>query len=568
MSDDTPTFDSVDKTRAGVSADKSATVGFVSDASVLTDPALLLKARKQVAATAARQASTSLVEYRSAGQCLVIAKDASASAVEEALRCVESLSDNKCFVLCPLPHGNQDEASVRRELTESGVAVYYRQLLDVSGHLGQYEVTVSARSSAMKSEQLGVVALTESGGFDVILDLASAPSIDAQLAPFGYFHASDEAALHLALEQIPGLIGEFQKPKYFDYNKDICAHSRSQLDGCQNCLDVCATGAITSAGEGIEVDPFLCQGCGHCSTVCPSGAMVYAYPNPASAIESSRELIQQNGDGYSGLLLYPAANLEENEANLIDSQLKDVLPAEVLAIAVEEAGAFGIDYWATMLAAGIHRIVVLLETPRLDLQGSPESAGPGNADGAVIPNAGDAALIRQAELLNRIVAEIGWPGPVIEVVHAISDRSELASQAALWEDMIAGATTHPVSALSPASFVTHNQKRVTFRAAIDHLLSAVQTTIPERMELPPESGSPFGRVAVAQSDCTLCMACVSTCPAGALLDGQSVPQLRFIEANCLQCGLCVNACPEQALSLEPGFEFDTMRARQADVQLY
>jgi len=76
MSDDTPTLDRQDKKKPVSSpADNASAVGFVGDASVLTDPAMLLKARKQVAATAARQASTSLVEYQSAGQCLVIAKD-------------------------------------------------------------------------------------------------------------------------------------------------------------------------------------------------------------------------------------------------------------------------------------------------------------------------------------------------------------------------------------------------------------------------------------------------------------------------------------------------------------
>ena len=297
--------------------------------------------------------------------------------------------------------------------------------------------------------------------------------------------------------------------------------------------------------------------------------MVYAYPNPAAAIESSRDLIHQSAADVCGLLLYPAADDETDEADALATQLQRVLPAEVLAIAVEESGAFGIDYWASMLAAGIHKIVVLLETPQFDRKASVDalSAAGQSVDGksAVEPSVADAALIRQATLINRIVAEIGLPGPVVEIVRSIADESELGAQAVLWKDTLGNAATHPLGTMSPASFVTHNQKRVTFRTAIDHLLSATNVTTPERLELPLDSGSPFGQVMVEQSACTLCMACVSTCPAGALLDGQSLPQLRFIESNCLQCGLCVNACPEQALSLQPGFEFDTMRARQTEV---
>jgi ferredoxin len=47
------------------------------------------------------------------------------------------------------------------------------------------------------------------------------------------------------------------------------------------------------------------------------------------------------------------------------------------------------------------------------------------------------------------------------------------------------------------------------------------------------------------------MACVGSCPEGALLDSKESPALRFIERNCVQCGLCVRTCPEKAIDLLP-----------------
>jgi ferredoxin len=61
---------------------------------------------------------------------------------------------------------------------------------------------------------------------------------------------------------------------------------------------------------------------------------------------------------------------------------------------------------------------------------------------------------------------------------------------------------------------------------------------------------------VNEKACTLCFACVTVCPGKALLDGQDVPQLRFLEANCLQCGLCTRACPEDAVWITPRLLFD------------
>ena len=63
-------------------------------------------------------------------------------------------------------------------------------------------------------------------------------------------------------------------------------------------------------------------------------------------------------------------------------------------------------------------------------------------------------------------------------------------------------------------------------------------------------GAPYGAVLVSDA-CTLCLACASLCPSGALGDNPDRPELRFQEDACLQCGLCANVCPEDAITLEP-----------------
>ena len=68
----------------------------------------------------------------------------------------------------------------------------------------------------------------------------------------------------------------------------------------------------------------------------------------------------------------------------------------------------------------------------------------------------------------------------------------------------------------------------------------------------PAAGSPLGTVSINTDACTLCLACVGACPAGALQDNADErPELRFIEKNCVQCGLCAQTCPEGAIKLEP-----------------
>jgi ferredoxin len=71
--------------------------------------------------------------------------------------------------------------------------------------------------------------------------------------------------------------------------------------------------------------------------------------------------------------------------------------------------------------------------------------------------------------------------------------------------------------------------------------------------LPP--GAPFGTITVDTDACTLCLACVSACPADALGDNPDRPMLRFTESLCVQCGLCAATCPEDAITLTPQIDF-------------
>ena len=74
--------------------------------------------------------------------------------------------------------------------------------------------------------------------------------------------------------------------------------------------------------------------------------------------------------------------------------------------------------------------------------------------------------------------------------------------------------------------------------------------VPQR-EIALPVGAPFGAIAVDRDACTMCLACVGSCPEGAILDKQEAPELSFIESKCVQCGLCAATCPEDAITLTP-----------------
>jgi ferredoxin len=101
----------------------------------------------------------------------------------------------------------------------------------------------------------------------------------------------------------------------------------------------------------------------------------------------------------------------------------------------------------------------------------------------------------------------------------------------------------------PASFAAQADKRATLDLAIDHLVAQAPQRVDE-IAL-PATGSPLGSLRVDAERCTLCLSCVSACPAAALADNPDKPQLRFTESKCVQCGLCAKTCPEDAITLQP-----------------
>ncbi len=129
------------------------------------------------------------------------------------------------------------------------------------------------------------VAQAETEAFDMVLDLRAKPLITLHAPPQGYF--SLDASQGLAspgllpiVVKLRDMVGEFEKPKFFNYKQKICAHSRNETVGCNACIDVCSAGAVKSekSRQQIVVNPNLCVGCGACTTVCPTETRLPPYP--------------------------------------------------------------------------------------------------------------------------------------------------------------------------------------------------------------------------------------------------------------------------------------------------
>ncbi len=373
----------------------------------------------------------------------------------------------------------------------------------MSGHLGAFELRWKTSAGERQAS------------FDVVLDLSPEAFFKRVELPPGYAAPGrDPLDQALAVIDLLAFEGEFEKPRYVSVNERLCAHSRSQKTGCSQCIDVCSTAAIVSAGDKIALDPYLCQGCGTCTTVCPSGALSFQYPRVADvglALKAQLKAYREAGGVAPCVLFYSAESGREVLQGM--QRAGRVLPAQVIPVEIWSADSVGLDLLLGTLALGAAQVAVL---------------GAGSHDLA--------PLEKQLKFAQAILSGLGYAGEYLRV---------LDSEQSGWLQGFTGWAAP--AAIAPADFRLLVDKRTTLEFVIDHLLKHAPQTL-EAVALP--AGAPFGSVTVSAA-CTLCMSCTSACPASALKAAADAPRLSFIERNCLQCGLCVNTCPENAMTLTP-----------------
>ena len=445
---------------------------------------------------------TSMVSYLSHGRVLVIGDE------EAALDAARHL-DNELVPTLVVPSADAPSSG-----TLDGLTVVRGPDPQLEGSLGNFTIRF-----ADADEESAAPKLVTQARFDLVLDVGKKPLLAREVLPPGYYATRREAqALEAALAELPDMRGEFEKPKYFNYDPNICAHGRRGVKGCTRCLDVCPASAITSIGERISVDPNLCQGFGSCATVCPTGAITYAFPSNGDLLGYLRQTLvrYRDGDGSDPVLMF------YDSASPGVASLAESLPENVLPLQLEEIGSLGMDAWLCCLAWGVRRILVL--------------AGPDT------PQSVRDVVAQEAALAGTLLDAMGYADAAVR----LCDSSDVDSVAAQQDDWL--------QLERPAKFAPPPEKRVLFRLAMEHLL---ENAPQRRKSVALRAGAPFGQVKVDGAACTLCMSCVAVCPTSALREGQGLPQLKFVEDACVQCGMCVKACPEDAVTRETRYLFDT-----------
>jgi ferredoxin len=463
------------------------------------------------------------VSYQSDGHVLILGNEHHARLAARALEGQGPTSVTLVFTEAVAEDEtpqDDDLLSATAHLTHHVLLRDQLRQLRIEGHLGQFSVTLMKDGTALDLAR----ALAGLAHFDAILDLGRSPLLTLELPPPGYV-AMPWTAVDRddQLEAFAGLVGEFDKPRYFQINKELCAHSASGKVGCTRCLDVCPAGAITShqgrIESWVEIDPFRCHGVGSCSSACPTGAIQFRMPETHRQQETLLAWLEayRKAAGTAPVVRFGEAEDLSGEGDT---------PGHVLDVPLQELGAAGHDQWLTALAGGAAQVRVQCHP------GMPER----------LTDFIDDQLTQAWGLLRAL----GHCPSRIQRLDAgdTGARDALPSEAPLTDEALTFGSTN---------------KRERLNIVLDRLSRLGE---PDGQRHGLGGNAAYGNIDVDQNACTLCLACVTNCPTPALAAGEDSPLLSFREADCVQCGLCAQSCPEDANRLMPGFLADAARSER------
>jgi ferredoxin len=477
-----------------------------------------------IAAATVPMPATPLVPLKSEGVTLVLGRDA--VALDAAERLAGTLD------VTVLLTGGQDVQPLRA----ADFPVARGRARGAAGWLGNFDITVDGyampRPSSRAAYAWGPAKDGATSRCDVILDLTGgAPLFPTHEVRQGYLRAdpADAAAVERAISAARDLVGEFDKPRFVNFEASLCAHSRNKRTGCTRCLDLCPTGAITPARDPatgraldhVAISAEICAGCGACAAVCPTGAASYALPTADALLRRLRTLLltYREAGGETPLLLIHDTHGEA----LIDALARhgDGLPARVLPLRVNEVSQLDLGTLLSAFAWGSAQVRLLMKARR---------------------SHGTEGVFRNLDYVQHVLAGLGIPDHGSPRIAALETDDPFALGEAL------RAIPRRGLPFPPSTHLAMGASREILRQAARALADGAGR---REGSIPMPALAPFGEARVEISGCTLCVACTSVCPTGALSANPEKPQLRFLEDACVQCGLCATTCPEKVITLVP-----------------
>ena len=305
-----------------------------------------------------------------------------------------------------------------------------------------------------------------------------------------------QSSLEDVLETVRENIDDYTYEKIISFDENICQYHERRDEICGRCVDECPSVAIVkdNSVRHLEFSQVDCIDCGGCVSVCPSGALDYLPLNRDSVDEMSKLL-----NGHIPLIIPERMDVEDLEISLKENVLPFAIYAEsflheaTLLTLLQESGS-QIVFYSDLISKGTTNAI---------------------------------------DILNQIY-RLKYNVDAIFVATNKKELEEALEKADFVEN-------------SKYTFNNHDvRKREIFSIRLKYIVGE-----DDLGEVKCGDYVHYGLVKVNESNCTLCLSCVSACNVGAIIADNETNSLLINPSICTTCGYCETTCPESdCISIE------------------
>ena len=355
----------------------------------------------------------------------------------------------------------------------------------------------------------------------------------------GYDGDADGEGVHVDTSGIVDAVLRLARERNRDpvtVDPSTCAVGRKGTAGCRACESVCPHDAVSIdvSGDGrVAIDDRACTDCGVCLGACPTESITSPRAASLEALTEATVASLEVGGDVDGGFSIPFVGRDDADASPVVAFTHHDLEPLVVNARPDSVPTIPIPVSDARRVPGSLALYAL-------------AAGAGG-----VTLVGDPA--RSTDALERIAEEAGRTLEALDLEPAVSwvASTDPAAVSEALQRAYAGytLTDRPLGRPSgktepcPGAPATDGGWTMTAATLSVHAIESLSSEPTADVPAPA-----LGSIVVEAADCTLCRACDSMCPTGAL-DQPNDRTLRFDPSVCVGCNLCT-ACPEDAIDVE------------------
>jgi len=136
-------------------------------------------------------------------------------------------------------------------------------------------------------------------------------------------------------------------------------------NGCNACVPICPTKAITMQDGKAKIDPFQCTGCGACIPVCPQEAIDFKNATTKQVIASIRGVLAEKPPGEIRIVAFVDKNVGYTGMDFLGLDRTNY-PENVRIVSVPTTAILGLKHLLYAFAYGADGVLVIEGTQEID----------------------------------------------------------------------------------------------------------------------------------------------------------------------------------------------------------